>query len=57
MERNIINRIKFMFMRCRTSIETLKQKADREGSVDGLPPKTFQEILKKIEEMENLLNG
>jgi len=46
-----------MFMRCRTSIETLKQKADREGSVDGLPPKTFQEILKKIEEMENLLNG
>jgi hypothetical protein len=57
MERIMLSRIKFLFSRCRNTIEAYKRRAEKDGNVEGINPDTFQTLLNKLDEMEVILNG
>lgn len=57
MERIMLSRIKFLFSRCRNTIDAYKKRAEKDGNVEGLNSEVFQALLNKLDEMEVILNG
>jgi hypothetical protein len=57
MERIMLSRIKFLFSRCRNTIDAYKKRAEKDGNVEGLNSEAFQTLLNKLDEMEVILNG